>query len=162
MIILSSTELNSVVLADAGEGQVFSRIYAVLGGEKNVPHGRFMVVYHPVMMGERQEKSEHFDNSVDAWAFYRFQVGAELFRAAKQAGLNDDVAELVAQRKLSLADALGEADMDLESASSNCDEEESQDYCDYEEQDYEEFLANSCGHRNLDGSVNYDSMYGIR
>lgn len=114
MKILAETANKNTVLADAGEGQVFGNFFgAAMNGDK-ISAGRYMVVYHPVVKGVRCELNQKFDNQCDAMQFFLFQKNHEKFVAAKDAGLNDATAELIAEGKMTLEAALGDMDMDAE------------------------------------------------
>lgn len=56
----------------------------------------------------------YWDTRIDAMNQGRFFAGQERFREAKEAGLNDETAELVAAGRMSLSAALGDMDMDAE------------------------------------------------
>ena len=113
MKILAETANKNTVLADAGEGQVFGNFFAAAAGDK-ITAGRYMVVYHPVFQGVRSERRQKFDNYYDAMNFFLFQKRHEKFVAAKEAGLDDATAELIAEGKLTLEVALGDMDCDAE------------------------------------------------
>lgn len=114
MKILAETANKNTVLADAGEGNVFGNFYgAAMNGDK-ISSGRYMVVYHPIVKGVRTELKQKFDAYCDAMSFFLFQKRHEVFTAAKQAGLSDEYAELVTAGKMTLDEALGDAEMDDE------------------------------------------------
>lgn len=69
--------------------------------------GDYIVEYGDKMM-------QLFDSRVDAVQFARFQRDAAKFAQAKDSGLNDETSELVAAGKMSLEEALGDMDTDLE------------------------------------------------
>lgn len=113
MKILLETANKNTVLSDAGEGNVFGNFLGAVHGDK-LSAARYMVVYHPVCNGVRVERSQKFDTYIDALMFFSFQKKHENFIAAKEAGLDDATAELIAQGKLTLEAALGDMDMDAE------------------------------------------------
>lgn len=113
MKILAETANKNTVLSDAGEGHVFGNFFGAVEGDK-ISAGRYMVVYHPIMKGVRQEMKQKFDSYVDAMQFFLFQQSHERFVEAKDAGLDDATAELIAEGKMTLEAALGDMDMDAE------------------------------------------------
>ncbi len=114
MKILAETANKNTVLCDAGEGQVFGNFFgAAINGDK-ISAGRYMVVYHPVVKGVRCELKQKFDNHCDAMQFFFFQKRHELFVEAKDAGLDDATAELIAEGKMTLETALGDMDCEAE------------------------------------------------
>lgn len=106
----------NVTTTDAGEGRVFGNFFAAANGEK-ARGGRYLVVWD-YADGTGQGK-QYFDSYVDALRFSHFQRNHLRFCEAKDAGLNDEIAELVATGKITLEAALGDTDMDAE-----CDEME--------------------------------------
>lgn len=101
----------SVTATDAGEGQVFGNFFAAANGEK-VRGGRYLVVWD--YADRSGQGKQYFDSYVHALQFAMFQRNQLRFCQAKDAGLNDDTAELVATGKMTLAEALGDTDVDAE------------------------------------------------
>lgn len=97
----------TVTATDAGEGQKFFC--------KATPNtnGQYLVVWD--YADRSGQGKQYFDSYVDAMQFAMFQRNHFRFCAAKDAGLNDETAELVATNKITLNDALGDMDMDAES-----------------------------------------------
>lgn len=96
----------TVTVTDAGEGCVFG------SSAKPSACGRYLVVWD--VRSDAGQCKQHFDAMVDALQFARFQRNQLRFIAAKDAGLNDDAAELVANGTWTLAHALGDVDADAE------------------------------------------------
>lgn len=97
----------SVTATDAGEGQkFFSQATPGISG-------RYLVVWD--YADRSGQGKQHFDSYVDALQFAYFQRNHLRFCQAKDAGLSDEFAELVATNKMSLEEALGDMDMDDES-----------------------------------------------
>ena len=113
MKILAETANKNTVLSDAGEGHVFGNFFGAADGDK-LSAGRYMVVYHLIMKGVHQELKQKFDSYVDAMNFFLFQKRHERFVEAKDAGLDDATAELIAEGKMTIEAALGDMDMDAE------------------------------------------------
>lgn len=143
MIILSQTDSHKTTLADAGEGRVFMPMGIAMGTDPHAESGRYLVVFHPVMMGVEKEEKKHFDNFVDAVRFYNFMAGAELYAAAKDAGLNDEWADKVARRRITLDAALGDMDVTAESDEMEFGELEEEDHFvdDHGGLTFDEYLA---------------------
>lgn len=132
--IIAQSKSGKTVLFGTQEGRVINNI-DTLYGKGNDKGGRYLVEYAPkpkLVGGETYQvpQKQYFDSRIDAMQFYRFQANHELFVAAKEAGLDDATAELVAARKMTLEAALG--DMDVT------------DECEHMEE-YEEWLANQGG-----------------
>lgn len=116
MSIIKQNAAKTVWVIDAGEGNQFASL-ALLEGTGSSRTGRFVVCY-----GEKEVKglsitvpNKHYcDFLCDALSFYRFQCEAEIYRQAKEAGLDDATSELVALGKMTLEEALGDADQDAE------------------------------------------------
>jgi len=115
---LRKSPSNNTVLFGTEEGRVIST-FGTLDGTKPVKGGRYLVEYAPtpeVIGGVNYmvPQKQYFDDLYSALEFFRFQANHELFVQAKQAGLNDEMAELIATRQITLEFALGDMDMDAE------------------------------------------------
>ena len=106
METIFQNETNTVRAYNAGEGEVFGNAF----GHKD-SNGREAGQYLVVSPFGRF----YHDTRVDAYQLASMFAGQVRFRAAKDAGLNDEFAELVANRKMTLEAALGDMDMDSES-----------------------------------------------
>lgn len=116
--IIAQSKSGKTVMFGTQEGRVINDLNS-LYGKGNGKGGRYLVEYAPqpkVVAGETfmVPQKEYFDTRVDAMQFYRFQATHELFVEAKEAGLDDATAELVATRKMTLEEALGDMDCDAE------------------------------------------------
>lgn len=106
MTTIYSNEANTVRVLAAGEGELFGN-FAGIKGANGVCNGRYLLL--------TPDARFYFDMKMDALELARFMAAQERFKAAKEAGLNDETAELVATRKLTLEAALGDMDLDAES-----------------------------------------------
>jgi hypothetical protein len=104
----------NVTASDAGEGQKF---FSPANPSAN---GRYLVVWDRRDASGQDKK--YFDSHIEAMQFAFFQRDHLRFVEAKDAGLNDEFAELVATGKMTLAAALGDMDVTAE-----CDEMEAED-----------------------------------
>jgi hypothetical protein len=97
----------NVTASDAGEGQKF------FTPENPSVNGRYLVVWDRHNAPGQNKK--YFDSRVEAMQFAFFQRDHLRFIEAKDAGLNDEFAELVAVGKMTLEAALGDMDVSAES-----------------------------------------------
>lgn len=146
-IILKSASGKTVLMCTQ-EGRSMTTL-GTIDGTNPVKGGRYAVDFgsKEVYPGFSSPDTAYFDDRYSAIQFFNFQVAHELFVSAKEAGLNDATAELVATRKMTLEEALGEMDTDeecLAMVDSHYNyEDENQDLNEYgcpndpEEQDWE-------------------------
>lgn len=116
--IIRKSASGKTVMFGTQEGRVINTL-GTLYGNGNDKGGRYLVEYMPVakVIGDTTymvPKKQYFDDQYSAMEFFRFQANHELFVEAKEAGLDDATAELVATRKMTLQQALGDMDMDAE------------------------------------------------
>lgn len=117
IITLAKSPSGKTILLATEEGRAITTL-GTIDGTNPVKGGRYLVEYGqvPVRKGSKYmiPQKEYFDSKVDAHMFFRFQANQERFVEAKEAGLNDETAELVATGKMTLEAALGDIDLNSE------------------------------------------------
>lgn len=119
--VITKSKSGKTVMYGTEEGHSITTI-GTINGSAPVKGGRFLVEYgsrflmKSVVDGRdiMVPNKEYFDFHCDAMQFFLFQQRHERFVEAKDAGLDDATAELIAQGKMTLEAALGDMDMDLE------------------------------------------------
>ena len=118
---IATSKSGKTVMYGTQEGRSITTL-GTIDGTKPVKGGRYLVEYgSQVLMISKVDgreilipRSEYFDSRSAAMTFFLFQQRHELFVEAKDAGLDDATAELIAERKLTLEEALGDMDADAE------------------------------------------------
>lgn len=104
------------------EGRAITTL-GTIDGSNPVKGGRFLVEYGQTLLFKSiidgrdimVPRKEYFDSRSEAMQFFTFQKRHELFVEAKEAGLNDDICEQIAEGKMTLEAALGDMDLNSES-----------------------------------------------
>lgn len=117
--IIRKSASGNTVLFGTQEGRVINNV-GTLYGKGNDKGGRYLVEYapKPKLVGRTTvmvPQKEYFDSKIDALYFFSFQSKHEKFVEAKEAGLDDATAELIAEGKMNLSEALGDMDVTDES-----------------------------------------------
>lgn len=119
--IITQSKSGKTVMYGTQEGRSITTL-GTIDGTNPVKGGRFLVEYGSRVLMVSQidgrdimvPREEWFDSRSAAMQFFIFQKRHELFVEAKDAGLNDATAELIAEGKLTLEAALGDMDCEAE------------------------------------------------
>ena len=119
--IIAQSKSGKTVMFGTEEGRSITTL-GTIDGTNPVKGGRYLVEYgSKVVMVSKIDgreitapRQEYFDLHCDAMMFFIFQRKHEAFVEAKDAGLDDATAELIAEGKMTLEAALGEMDCDAE------------------------------------------------
>ncbi|EJS6251357.1 hypothetical protein N1226_000968 [Escherichia coli] len=119
--IIAQSKSGKTVMYGTEEGRAITTL-GTIDGSNPVKGGRYLVEYgsHLLMVSKVDgreimiPRKEYFDSRIEAMNFFLFQERHELFVEAKDAGLDDATAELIAEGKMSLEEALGDMDCDAE------------------------------------------------
>lgn len=119
--IIAQSKSGKTVMYGTEEGRCIIN-YGTITGESPEKGGRYLVEYGSrLLMVSKVDgreimipRKEYFDSRIEAMRFFFFQKRHELFVEAKDAGLDDATAELIAEGKMSLEEALGDMDCEAE------------------------------------------------
>lgn len=119
--IITQSKSGKTVLYGTEEGRVITTL-GTIDGTNPVKGGRYLVEYgSEVVMVSKIDgreitapRKEYFDSRIEAMRFFMFQQRHERFVEAKDAGLDDATAEMIAEGKMTLEAALGDMDMEAE------------------------------------------------
>ncbi|QPX74134.1 hypothetical protein [Salmonella phage AR2819] len=112
--IIAQSKSGKTVMYGTEEGRCIIN-YGTITGESPEKGGRYLVEYGSrLLMVSKVDgreimipRKEYFDSRSAAMTFFLFQKRHELFVEAKDAGLDDATAELIAEGKMTLEAALG-------------------------------------------------------
>ncbi|CBW38055.1 putative uncharacterised protein [Salmonella phage Vi01] len=119
--IIAQSKSGKTVMYGTEEGRCIIN-YGTITGESPEKGGRYLVEYGSrLLMVSKVDgreimipRKEYFDSRSAAMTFFLFQKRHELFVEAKDAGLDDATAELIAEGKMTLEAALGDMDCEAE------------------------------------------------
>lgn len=120
--IIAQSKSGKTVMYGTEEGRAITTL-GTIDGSNPVKGGRYLVEYGSCLLMVSKvdgreimiPRKEYFDSRIEAMNFFLFQKRHELFVEAKDADLDDATAELIAEGKMSLEEALGDMDCEAES-----------------------------------------------